>query len=100
MADRPKFFDDLAGVAGGAFSALAGIQQEVEALVRSRIDEALRKLDLDDDELIEGAELGGGPQRCLSRHAAPLRLRERGVAVAEPSRRGAVSYLPRRLRGL
>ena len=46
MADRPKFFDDLAGVAGGAFSALAGLQQEMEALVRARIDEAIRKLDL------------------------------------------------------
>ena len=46
MADRPKFFDDLAGVAGGAFSALAGLQQEMESLVRARIDEAIRKLDL------------------------------------------------------
>jgi BMFP domain-containing protein YqiC len=44
--DRPKFFDDLAGVAGGALSALAGLREEVASLVRARVDEALRRLDL------------------------------------------------------
>jgi BMFP domain-containing protein YqiC len=46
MTDRPRFFDDLAGVAGGAISALAGLRQEGEAIVRARIDEAIRALDL------------------------------------------------------
>jgi BMFP domain-containing protein YqiC len=46
MNDRPRFFDDLAGVAGGAISALAGLRQEAEAIVRARIDEAIRALDL------------------------------------------------------
>lgn len=46
MNDRPKFFDDLAGVAGGAVSALAGLREEAEALVRSRVDEVIRRLDL------------------------------------------------------
>ena len=46
MAERPKFFDDLAGVAGGAFSALAGLRDEGEAMVRARLDEAIRALDL------------------------------------------------------
>jgi BMFP domain-containing protein YqiC len=46
MSDRPKFFDDLAGVAGGALSALAGLRDEAESLVRGRIDEAIRALDL------------------------------------------------------
>ncbi len=46
MAERPKFFDDLAGVAGGAMSALVGLREEAESLVRSRLDEAIRKLDL------------------------------------------------------
>ena len=39
-------FDDLAGVAGGAISALAGLRQEAEAIVRARIDETIRALDL------------------------------------------------------
>ena len=46
MTERPKFFDDFAGVAGGAMSALAGLREEAEALVRARMDEAIRKFDL------------------------------------------------------
>ena len=46
MAERPRFFDDIAGVAGGAISALAGLREEIEALARARIDEAIRRLDL------------------------------------------------------
>lgn len=46
MADRSKFFDDLAGVAGGAVSALAGLREELAALIRARVDEAVRRLDL------------------------------------------------------
>jgi BMFP domain-containing protein YqiC len=58
MADRPKMFDDLAGMAGGAFSALAGLREEAEAVVRARVDETLRKLDLvRRDELDAVAEL-------------------------------------------
>ncbi len=46
MAERSRFFDDLAGVAGGAMSALAGLREEAEAVARARIDEAIRRLDL------------------------------------------------------
>jgi BMFP domain-containing protein YqiC len=46
MRERPRFFDDLAGVAGGALSALAGLREEIEALARARIDEAIRRLEL------------------------------------------------------
>jgi BMFP domain-containing protein YqiC len=46
MSDRPKFFDDLAGVAGGALSALAGLREEISSMVRARVDEAVRRLDL------------------------------------------------------
>jgi BMFP domain-containing protein YqiC len=46
MSERPRFFDDFAGVAGGAFSAFAGLREELEAIARARIDEAIRRLDL------------------------------------------------------
>lgn len=46
MSDRPKFFEDLAGVAGGAISALAGVREEIEAVVRARVDETIRRLEL------------------------------------------------------
>ncbi len=46
MTDRPKFFDDLAGVAGGAISALAGLREEGEAILRAKLDEMIRRLEL------------------------------------------------------
>jgi BMFP domain-containing protein YqiC len=46
MNERPKFFDDLAGVAGGALSALTGLREEMVSMVRARVDEAVRRLDL------------------------------------------------------
>src|SRR5690242_18777201 len=46
MSERPRFFDDLAGVAGGAMAALAGLREEIEAIARARIDEAIRRLEL------------------------------------------------------
>lgn len=46
MTERPRLFDDLAGVAGGAMSALSGLRDEAEAIVRARVDEALRRLDV------------------------------------------------------
>ena len=46
MQDRPRFFDDLAGMAGGALSALQGMREEMESQMRARLDDAIRKLDL------------------------------------------------------
>ncbi len=56
MPERPRFFDDMAGVAGGAMSALVGLRDEAEALVRARIEEAIRKLDLVKREDMEAAQ--------------------------------------------
>ena len=46
MNERPKFFDDLAGMAGGALSALTGLREEMASMVRARVEEAVRRLDL------------------------------------------------------
>ena len=56
MTERPRFFDDLAGVAGGAFSALAGLREELESTVRARVDEAIRKFDLVKREDLEAVQ--------------------------------------------
>ncbi len=56
MTERPRFFDDLAGVAGGALSALAGVREEAEALMRARMDEAIRKFDLVRREDLEAVQ--------------------------------------------
>ncbi|MEJ1976068.1 MAG: accessory factor UbiK family protein [Acetobacteraceae bacterium] len=56
MNERPRFFDDLAGVAGGAFSALTGLREEAESLIRARIDETVRALDLVKREDMEAVQ--------------------------------------------
>jgi BMFP domain-containing protein YqiC len=46
MTQRPRFFDDIAGVAGGAISAIAGLREETEAMIRARMDDLIQRLDL------------------------------------------------------
>ena len=75
MAERAKFFDDIAGVAGGAFSAIAGIGEELGALVRTRVDEALAKLALVRREEFEvvselAAQARAGQEQAETRLAA------------------------------
>ena len=83
MSERPRFFDDLAGVAGGAISALAGLREEVEALARARIDEAIRRLDLvKREELDAMAELAANARTGQEAAEAQLHeVRERLAAV-------------------
>lgn len=84
MSDRPKFFDDLAGVAGGALSALAGLREEISATVRARVDEAVRRLDLVKREEFEVvAELA----RRAREQAAALELRVAALEAAKPEQR-------------
>ncbi len=81
MADRPRFFDDLAGVAGGAFSALTGLRDEAEATIRARIDEAVRKLDLVRREDMEAVEQMAANARA-GQEAAEARMAALEIRVA------------------
>jgi BMFP domain-containing protein YqiC len=84
MAERPRFFDDLAGVAGGAISALAGLREEIEALARARIDEAIRRLDLvRREELDAMAELAANARAGQEAAEAQLRDVLQRLAVVE-----------------
>jgi len=89
MAERPRIFDDLAGVAGGALSALVGIREEIEAVVRARIEEAIRRLDLvRRDEFDAVAELAAnaraGQEKAEVRIAVlEARIAELGAANAK-----------------
>ena len=56
MNDRPRFFDDIAGVAGGAISALAGLREEAEAMMRARMDDLIQRLDLVRREELEAIQ--------------------------------------------
>ena len=95
MAERPRFFDDLAGVAGGAFSALAGMREEVESTVRARVDEAIRRLDLvkrDDLEAIQemAAAARAGQERAEVRLATlEAKVATMSMAHAAPVSGGA-----------
>ena len=52
---RPKFMDDLAGMAGGAFSVLAGIRTEMEQMAKAQTEAMIRKLDLVKREELDAA---------------------------------------------
>jgi len=52
---RGKLADDMAGVAGGAISALVGLRREAEAMARAAVEEMLRRLDLVTREEFEAA---------------------------------------------
>jgi BMFP domain-containing protein YqiC len=96
MAERPRFFDDLAGVAGGALSALSGLRDEGEALVRARVDEAIRRLDLVKREELEAmsemaANARNGQEAAESRMTAMearISALEARLAVLEPKTEG------------
>jgi hypothetical protein len=83
-SSRPRFFDDLAGVAGGAMSALVGIREEVEAMVRARLDEAIRRLELvRREELDAVAELASNARAGQEAAEAKLAALEARVAALE-----------------
>ncbi len=52
---RKGLFDDLAGMAGGAFSVLAGARQESEAMGRAQVDAMVQRLDLVKREDLDAA---------------------------------------------
>ena len=84
MAERSRLFDDFAGVAGGAFSALAGIGEELGALVRARVDEALAALSLvRRDEFEAVSELAANARDAQEAANARLALLESRLAALE-----------------
>jgi BMFP domain-containing protein YqiC len=96
MAERPRFFDDLAGVAGGAISALAGLRQEGEAIVRARIDETIRALDLvRRDEYDAMAEMAGRARDGQEAAEARISALEERLAVIE-ARLAGLESAPKR----
>ena len=77
MSDRPKIFDDLAGLAGGAISAMSGLRDEVEAMVRARLDEAVRRMELVRKDEVEALA------DMLAATNARLEAAEERIAVLE-----------------
>lgn len=99
MSDRPRFFDDIAGVAGGAISALAGLREEAEAMMRARLDELIQRLDLvkreEFDAVQELAANARAGQEAAEARAASLEARltalETRVAALEIPRSDTIA---------
>ncbi len=84
MAERPRFLEDLAGVAGGAISALAGLREETEAMIRARVDETIRKLELvRREELDAVSELAARARAGQEAAEAKLASMEARLALLE-----------------
>lgn len=81
---RGGLFDDLAGVAGGAFSALSGVRGEIEAAVRSQVDQMVQRLELvkreELDAAMELARRAREAQESLEARVAALEAKH-GVAA-------------------
>jgi len=81
---RGNVADDLAGVAGGAFSALAGLRREVGELVRSATDDMAQKLALASREEVEVLrELLAQQARATEALAARVAALEAKLAASE-----------------
>jgi BMFP domain-containing protein YqiC len=90
MPDRPRFFDDLAGVAGGALSALAGLREEMEAMIRARLDETVRRLELVRREELDAVQEMAANARA-GQEAAEARVAALEARVAELERARAAT---------
>ncbi|MBC7634983.1 MAG: accessory factor UbiK family protein [Acetobacteraceae bacterium] len=87
MAERPRIFDDLAGMAGGAISALSGLREEIEAMVRARLDEAVRRMELvKKDEFEAVAEMAATARAGQEAAEARITALEARIAALETAR--------------
>jgi len=95
---RGRFFDDLAGVAGGAFSVFAGARSELEAAVKSQVEMLAQRLELvrreDLDAALEVARRAREESTALVARVAVLE-EKLGIAVpAAPAAAAAPSAEP------
>lgn len=56
MQSQKRIFDDIAKVAGGALGALGSLKQEIEGLVRQRVDKFMADHDLVSREEFEAVK--------------------------------------------
>lgn len=79
MQTSNRFLDDLAKMAGGAASALIGVKQELDAMVRQRLERAVASLDLvtrDEFEAVRAlATNARAAQESLEQRLAALEAR-------------------------
>lgn len=91
---RGRLFDDLAGLAGGAFSMAAGLRSEIESMARSQIEMMVQRLELvrreDLDAALEVARRAREEANALSARVAALEAKL-GSGAASSSGSGATA---------
>lgn len=98
MQTSNRVLDDLAKVANGAVSTLAGIKAELDALVRQQLERLVDRLDLVPREEFDAVKAMAAKARAeqekLERRVAELEARLAGAA--RPARRAAAKKPARR----
>lgn len=84
---KRSMFDDLAGMAGGAFSVMAAMRAEAEAMTRAQVDALVQRLDLvkreDLDAALEVARRAREQAEALEARVAALEARLAAAASPE-----------------
>jgi BMFP domain-containing protein YqiC len=83
--DGRQRLDDLAGMAGGAFSLLSGLRAEMEAMAKAQAEAIVRKLELARAEDVEAAMEVARRARA---HADVLEIRLAALEAEVASLRG------------
>lgn len=101
MQTKSRIFDDLAKVAGGAVTTLAGVKAEIDGLVRQRIERLLAGADMvprDEFDAVKAmAAKARAEQERLETRVAQLEKRL-GVTAAKAPRKTAGKVAGRRRR--
>ncbi len=94
MQVENRFLDDLARVANGAVGALSGVREEVEALVKQRIERLLADMDLVPREEFEAVKDVAAKAR-IEQEALEIRVAALEAALAN---RPKMATKPKRAR--
>lgn len=97
MQTQNRLFDDLARVAGGAVGAVSGLREEVELLVRGRIERVLADMDLVPRDEFDAVKAMAAEARAESeRLAARVSELEEKLSAKPAAKPGAGRRAPTR----
>ena len=103
MQTQNRLLDDLARVAGGALSTLAGIKDEIEALLRQQVERLLGDMELVNREEFEAVKAMAAKARA-EQEALVARIRKleaelagrKRAAAKTPARKKSAAKTPAR----
>ncbi|EKV27089.1 hypothetical protein C882_2018 [Caenispirillum salinarum AK4] len=70
MQTQNRLFDDVARVAGGALGALTGVRDEIEGIIRHRLERTLSEMDLVTRDEFEAVKAMAAEARAENEHLA------------------------------